>query len=107
MNGVDGISHTGYGQALDQIKQAGKAVGTEEIARTDGMDFGATLEANARKAINIAETAETNAVKAVNGDIDLPELVQSVANAETTLKTVVTVRDRLVQAYQEIIKMPV
>lgn len=104
---ISGINNSAFTQALDQIKEAGKPGQSSSVAQTDGLDFGAAVEAHARKAVDIAKTAEMNNMKAINGEVDLPELVQSVTNAETTLRTVVAIRDRLVQAYQEIIKMPV
>jgi flagellar hook-basal body complex protein FliE len=38
---------------------------------------------------------------------DLGEVVTAVASAEVTLQTVVAVRDRVVQAYQDILRMPI
>ena len=44
---------------------------------------------------------------ALTGDIGLPELVQAVSAAELTLQTTVAVRDRMISAYQEIMRMPI
>jgi flagellar hook-basal body complex protein FliE len=41
------------------------------------------------------------------GKVDLTDLVTAVANAELSLNTVVSIRDRVINAYQDIIKMPV
>ena len=46
-------------------------------------------------------------LKAVAGEAELSEVVTAVANAETALQTVVTVRDRIITAYQEIMRMPI
>ena len=40
------------------------------------------------------------------GKVDLTDLVTAVANAELSLNTVVSIRDRVINAYQDIIKMP-
>jgi flagellar hook-basal body complex protein FliE len=45
--------------------------------------------------------------KAVTGEADLTDVVTAVTNAELTLQTVVSVRDRLISAYQEIMRMPI
>ena len=45
--------------------------------------------------------------KAIAEKADLTDLVTSVTNAELTLQTVVAVRDRMISAYQDIIKMPI
>jgi flagellar hook-basal body complex protein FliE len=43
----------------------------------------------------------------VDNDAELVDIVSAVANAEITLDTVVTIRDRVIHAYQEIIRMPI
>ena len=45
--------------------------------------------------------------KAVAGEADILEVVSAVSNAEMTLQTVVAVRDRVLGAYQEIMRMPI
>jgi flagellar hook-basal body complex protein FliE len=44
---------------------------------------------------------------AIAGKADLTEVVTAVTNAEITLKTVLAIRDRVIQAYQEIARMPI
>jgi flagellar hook-basal body complex protein FliE len=43
----------------------------------------------------------------VTGENDLTDIVEAVTAAELTLQTVVAVRDRLVSAYQDIMRMPI
>jgi flagellar hook-basal body complex protein FliE len=45
-------------------------------------------------------------MQALAGQADLTDVVIAVTNAEVTLQTVVAIRDRVIQAYQEIIRMP-
>ncbi len=59
-------------------------------------DFASTLQ-----------QAETTAMAAMQGDADPHALVQALAQAELAVETVVTVRDKVVEAYQEILRMPV
>jgi flagellar hook-basal body complex protein FliE len=51
-------------------------------------------------------SAETAKMQAVTGKIDTAELVTALASAELTLNTVVAIRDRVISAYQDIIRMP-
>ena len=44
---------------------------------------------------------------AVTGEADITDVVQAVTSAELTLQTVVAVRDRMISAYQEIMRMPI
>ena len=41
------------------------------------------------------------------GKAELVDVVTAVANAETTLETVVALRDRMISAYQDIMRMGV
>lgn len=51
--------------------------------------------------------AEATSVEALVNKAELHDLVTAVSNAELTLNTVVAVRDRMINAYQDIIKMPI
>ena len=61
----------------------------------------------AENSIDSGKKAEALSEKAVVGKADLMDVVQAVSNAELTLQTVVAVRDRVVNAYQEILRMPI
>jgi flagellar hook-basal body complex protein FliE len=46
-------------------------------------------------------------IKGISGEADLTDVVSAVNSAEATLQLVTTLRDRMIQAYQEIIRMPI
>ncbi len=50
---------------------------------------------------------EETARAAMTGWADPHALVEALASSQTAVETVVTVRDRVVEAYQEILRMPV
>ena len=51
--------------------------------------------------------SEHMGMQAVANQAELNDIVTAVNNAEMTLQTVVAIRDRVVQAYQEILRMPI
>jgi len=51
--------------------------------------------------------AERDSVRAAKGEIGLQDVVTSITNAEVTLQTVVAVRDKVIGAYNEILRMPI
>ncbi|MEI4195596.1 flagellar hook-basal body complex protein FliE [Roseovarius sp. E0-M6] len=53
------------------------------------------------------QEAETTATGAMTGEADPHALVQALAQAELAVETAVTVRNKVVEAYQEILRMPV
>ncbi|HBG98548.1 MAG: flagellar hook-basal body complex protein FliE [Rhodobacteraceae bacterium] len=61
-------------------------------------------------AASFAETmaqGEATAKSALAGNADPHALVEALAATELAVETAVTVRDRVVEAYQEILRMPV
>lgn len=61
----------------------------------------------ATESIQAGKTSERITAAAVAGEADLTEVVTAVSNAEMTLQTVVAVRDRVLAAYQQIMRMPI
>lgn len=51
--------------------------------------------------------SEMQSVAAVTGGADPHSLVTALAESKLAVDTIVTVRDRVVEAYQEILRMPV
>lgn len=56
---------------------------------------------------NTLQTSEQVSVQAMTGSADPHALVQALAQTELAVETAVTVRNKVVEAYQEIMRMPV
>lgn len=110
---------TSYSQALSAYKSAAnslqdtiKSTPIPDItnavnpAQVEGT-FLSVVKGYLEKSIDSNIKAEELSIKAVRGEADLTEVITAVANAEATLRTIVTVRDRVIRAYEEIIRMPV
>lgn len=61
----------------------------------------------ARGFAQILRNGEDTALAAMGGGADPHALVQALAQTELAVETAVTVRDKVVEAYQEILRMPV
>ena len=72
-----------------------------------GSGFADVLREATQGAIEAQRKNETVGMQAAAGKADLNAVVSAVTNAEMTLQTVVAVRDRVVSAYQEILRMPI
>ena len=53
------------------------------------------------------KAAETQMASSVQGQGSLIDVVTAVTSAEASLETVMAVRDQVIQAYQEIMRMPI
>jgi flagellar hook-basal body complex protein FliE len=70
-------------------------------------DFGATLQQALQGAVDAGHAADGKAMEALNGTGNLTEVVTAVAHAQLALQSATAIRDRVVQAYQDIMKMPI
>ncbi len=70
-------------------------------------DFAEALREATAGAVDVLRRGEAESFKAAAGEADLTDVVTAVSRAEITLQTVVALRDRVIQAYQEILRMPI
>ncbi|HBT42107.1 MAG TPA: flagellar hook-basal body complex protein FliE [Rhodospirillaceae bacterium] len=70
-------------------------------------EFGDLVRSAIMEARKIGETSEKMSIAAINDRADITQVVTAVAEAEMTLQTVVNVRDKVLEAYNDIIRMPV
>ncbi len=77
-----------------EAKEGAKSAG--DMASGIARDFAATLQ-----------QTEDTAKAAMTGGADPHALVQALAQTELAVEAAVTVRDKVVEAYQEILRMPV
>jgi flagellar hook-basal body complex protein FliE len=80
---------------------------TEPTISPAGSDFASVLKEGARTAIDIGKKSEEMSKAAIAGKADVRDVVAAVNNAELTLQTVVAVRDKVITAYNDILKMPI
>lgn len=53
------------------------------------------------------ENAEAISMKSMTGDVPTRDVVNAVMDAEQSLQTAIAIRDKIVQAYLEISRMPI
>ena len=75
--------------------------------RPVGASFADMLQKLGNDALTTGNQSEAVSVKAAARQAELVDVVTAVTSAEVTLQAVIAVRDRLIQAYQEIVKMPI
>lgn len=83
------------------------ATGTEGAAGANGGAFTDFLEQAVGSAVEASNAAESAGLSVAAGQGDMIDIVTAVSQAEIAVQTVVTIRDRVVQAYQDILKMPI
>lgn len=92
---------TAYNRALNG---GGEAMEPRDTASDN--TFAGLVKNAVHGAINAGEAGERISLAAVNNGADLNQVVTAVAEAEVALNTVVAVRDKVIEAYKDIIRMP-
>ena len=101
---------TGYAGAAAAYRRAADnaAAMPSQEPQADGRGgFAGMVEAAVQNAVDTSERGEQAALAAMTGQADLADVVTAVAEAEVTLQTVVAVRDKVVSAYKDIMRMPI
>lgn len=78
-----------------------------DAEKAGGAGFAETMSEVGRAAMDTLKTAETTAMNGMAGKADPHSVVEALTAAELALETAVSVRDKAVEAYQEILRMPV
>lgn len=71
-----------------------------------GESFAELLQRAGTGVVDTLRKSEAASLQAVTGKADLAGVTEAVTNAQVALQTVVAVRDRIISAYQDILKMP-
>jgi len=77
------------------------------VAEESPGGFGATLQRAVQGMVDAGHEAEAKSMQAITGDANLTDVVTALARADLALQSATAIRDRMVQAYQDIIKMPI
>ncbi len=80
---------------------------TAGAAVAGGPDFSQLLQNVMGNMTDQTRAAETQMTQVVQGQGSLIDVVTAVASAEASLETVIAVRDQVISAYQEIMRMPI
>lgn len=91
--------------ALSAYKQGGNLSGDTGTAVTgSGQSFGDFLKSYAGDVTKSLEGGESAATAAATGKANIASVVTAISNAELMLQTVVTIRDKVISAYEDITK---
>ena len=88
-------------------RQATQETGGQGNNATSGVDFGSMVTDAVTNTEATLRSAEALTQAAAHGQAELVDVVTAVAAAEVTMETVVAVRDEVIKAYQEIMRMPI
>ena len=85
----------------------GAAAGPSMAKSTAGPSFGETLMQSIKDGVHTVQNGEAASIQGLQGNLAPFKVVEAVMNAQRTLQSVVSIRDKAVAAYQEVSRMSV
>lgn len=98
-----------YGNASRLINQAAKPA-TDITALSGGgkgQDFANILAQTVQGVVDSGNKSDQMAIDMVNGKANVVDMVTALSETEIAIESMVTVRDRVISAYEEIMRMPI
>ena len=93
--------------AYTQAARGGESRVEARDAVNDGGGFADLVKSALEEAKRIGERGEEMSIQGIRDSADLNNVITAVAEAEVTLQTVVSIRDKVIDAYKEIVRMPI
>ena len=81
--------------------------GAGKASEAGGPSFGALLKDAIGSVMDAGKKSDAQAVAVASGKANVMDVVTAVAETDVAVSTLVSVRDRVIQAYEDIMKMPI
>lgn len=97
-----------YGNASRLVTQAAKP-NTDLTASLgdNGPNFGQLLAQQVQGVVDSGRASDKMAIDMVNGKANIVDMVTKLSETEVAIESMVTIRDRVISAYEEIMRMPI
>ena len=93
--------------ALARMGEQTASLGRTPAAPSSAPDFSAVLKDVINAVSEAAQKSDTQAQAVAGGRANMVDVVTAVAETETAVQTLVSVRDKVIAAYEDILKMPI
>jgi flagellar hook-basal body complex protein FliE len=93
--------------ALAQLREQSAGLSRDVAAQDGGVNFGSVLKDVMTNVTAIGQKSDAQAQAVAMGKANMIDVVTAVAESETAIQTLVSVRDKVIAAYEEILRMPI
>ena len=90
--------------ALARMVETG---GAGKAADSGGLSFRAVLKDAIGSVLDAGKKSDAQTVAMTSGKANVMDVVTAVAETDVAVSTLVSVRDRVIQSYEDIMKMPI
>ena len=96
-------AYSALARLADPSAALGKAAGIEGA----GPSFGSMLKGALGSVVDAGRKAESQTQAVAAGKANIVDVVTAVSETEVAVEALVSVRDKVIQAYEEIMRMPI
>jgi flagellar hook-basal body complex protein FliE len=96
-----------YASALAQLRDQSAGLGRDASTQDSGPNFGSVLKDVMATVTAAGSKSDTQAHAVAMGKANMIDVVTAVAESETAIQALVSVRDKVIAAYEEILRMPI
>ena len=93
--------------SLARMMSQGGAGAAAKAAETSGPSFGALVKDAIGSVMEAGRKSDAQTVAMANGKANVMDVVTAVAETDVAVSTLVSVRDRMIQSYEDIMRMPI
>ena len=94
-------------RAYAAVQNQGMGAGAAQAAEAAQSSFAQLVQGAMNETVQASRQAETKMAAHTQGKAELIDVVTAVSSAEASLETAMAVRDQVIAAYQEIMRMPI
>jgi len=96
-----------YGQAQKLISGTTGLSNPAEKPTAGGPDFAALVNESLNSVVEAGKTSDKAGLEMISGKGSVVDMVTAVSETELAMQSLVTVRDKVISAYEEIMRMPI
>ena len=98
------VAANAYASLARIMESAG---GAAKGSETGGQSFGALLKDAVGSVLDAGKKSDAQTMAMTAGKANVMDVVTAVAETDVAVSTLVSVRDRVIQSYEDIMKMPI
>ncbi|MBU1176595.1 MAG: flagellar hook-basal body complex protein FliE [Alphaproteobacteria bacterium] len=103
------VASAAYGQTQRLVPDAKGLLNPSSLtsAAGQGPDFGQLVSQSIEGLVEAGKTSDTLSTDFINGNANIVDVVTAVSQTELAIDSLVAIRDRVISAYEEIMRMPI
>ena len=96
-----------YIQASKLLTDAAQNSSVGSTGGAQNSDFGKLLAGQLQNVMNVSKQSDQMSMDLVNGKANVVDVVTAISQTELAMESMVAVRDKVISAYEDIMKMPI